>query len=87
MKIFYSSEFSRRYKRLPERIKDLAKEKEKIFREDPFDQRLKTYKLKGRYSNFWAFSVDFGYRIIFKFHGDNAVRFYAVGDHSIYKNF
>jgi addiction module RelE/StbE family toxin len=85
MKIIYSSEFSRRYKRLPDRIKELAKEKEEIFREDPFDQRLKTHKLKGRYSDYWAFSIDFGYRIIFRFHSEDVVGFYAVGDHSIYK--
>lgn len=84
MKIFYSPQFAREYKRLPLGTKEKAKKKEEIFRKNPFDFRLKTHKLKGRLSEFWAFSIDFRYRIIFKFQNSNIVRFYAIGDHSVY---
>jgi len=85
MQIFYSSQFAREYKQLPSDIKEKAKKKEKIFRKNQFDRRLKTHKLKGKLDEFWAFSVDFHYRIIFKFQDSNTVRFYVIGDHSIYR--
>ena len=87
MLIYYTSEFSRRYKRLSQDIKEQAKEKEKIFCKNHFDPRLKTHKLNGTASNYWAFSVDYNYRIIFKFYEKNSVIFIAIGDHSIYKDF
>ena len=84
MQIFYSPEFRHKYKNLSGEVRDQAKEREKIFRSNPFDQRLKTNKLNGKFSKFWAFSVDFQHRIIFKFQPDKTVRFYSIGGHSIY---
>jgi len=84
MEIFYSPQFAREYRKLPIEVKEKAKNKEKIFRKDAFDPRLKTHKLKGRLSEFWSFSVDFRYRIIFKFQNNNKVRFYLIGDHLLY---
>ena len=85
MQIFYSSEFERRYKRLSLGVQKKAEEKEKIFVENPFDPRLKTHRLHGRFREYWAFSIDYRFRIIFRFFNDRQVRFYAVGDHSMYK--
>ncbi|OHA63685.1 MAG: hypothetical protein A2842_01290 [Candidatus Wildermuthbacteria bacterium RIFCSPHIGHO2_01_FULL_48_25] len=87
MKILYSPQFARDYRKLPYEIKEKAKEREKIFIENPFDQRLKTHRLHGRFREFWAFSVDYRFRIIFRFLGEKEVRFYAVDDHSVYKRF
>lgn len=84
MEIFYSPQFGREYRRLSVEVKEKAKKKEKIFRKNPFDARLKTHKLKGRLDEFWAFSIDYRYRIIFKFQDKNTARFYTIGDHSIY---
>ena len=85
MEIFYSPQFVRDYRQLPVEVKEKAKKKERIFRKNLFDSRLKTHKLKGRLDGFWAFSIDFRYRIIFKFQNNNTVRFYVIGDHSVYK--
>jgi len=74
----------REYRKLPIEIKEKAKKKEKIFRKNPFDSRLRTHKLRGRLDEFWAFSIDFRCRIIFKFQDSNKVRFYIIGDHSLY---
>ncbi|MBI2122371.1 MAG: type II toxin-antitoxin system mRNA interferase toxin, RelE/StbE family [Candidatus Sungbacteria bacterium] len=84
MQIYYSSKFEREYKKLPRHIKDLAEEKEKIFRNNPFDSRLDTHKLNGRLKEFWAFSTDQKYRIIFEFTEKDIVWFHSIGDHSIY---
>ena len=85
MQVLYSSEFVKRFKRLSANIKELAKEKEKIFRKDPFDASLKTHKLHGKFGDFWGFSVNFECRIIFKFEENGTVKFYSIGGHAIYK--
>lgn len=85
MEIYYSSKFAREYQKLPLRIKKIAEQKEKIFRKNPLDPRLKTHKLKGILKGFLSFSINQKYRIIFEFINSNTVWFYSVGDHSIYK--
>jgi addiction module RelE/StbE family toxin len=85
MQIFYSPQFLRDFERLDKRVQLKAKGKEKIFRMNPFDSRLKTHKLSGHFEGYWSFSVDYDCRIIFKFYNRNVVRFTAIGGHSIYK--
>lgn len=86
MEIIYSSKFAREYKKLPKDIKILAEEQETIFRKDPYDTRLKTHKLKGKFDGFLSFSISYKYRIIFEFAKDRkTVYFHTVGDHDIYQ--
>lgn len=85
MKIYYSSKFAREYKNLSPSVKQKAEKKENIFRKDPFDKRLETHKLSGRLKDFWAFSIDHKYRIIFEFVNEKTVWFHLVGDHSVYR--
>lgn len=84
MKIYYSSKFAKEYKKLPLKIKKLAEKKEKLFRQDPFHPQLKTHKLTGKLKDFWAFSIDFEYRIIFEFASKDIVWFHSAGTHGIY---
>lgn len=84
MEVIYSPRFARDYKKLPTGIKDIAEKKENIFRNNPFDTRLKTHKLTGQLDGYWALSVTHSYRIIFDFVGEDTVRFYRVGPHTVY---
>lgn len=84
MQISYTPQFKRDYKWLAEELKQKAKIKENIFKDNPFDGRLKTHKLNGAFNGFWAFSVDYDCRIIFEFKSGNTVIFHIIGDHSIY---
>lgn len=88
MQIIYSSKFIRNYKKLPDKIKRSAEEKEKIFLQNPFDPRLKTHKLHGKFrrkiEKYWSFSIGYKYRIVFRFIDKNTVRFYLIGTHRIY---
>ncbi len=84
MVIFYYSKFRQQFKKLPEEIKLLAEKKEEIFRKNPFDPKLKTHKLHGELSEFWAFSINYQYRIIFDFINEDKIRFYSIGAHDIY---
>jgi mRNA-degrading endonuclease RelE of RelBE toxin-antitoxin system len=77
--------FEEHYKKLPKKIKEKAKEKEKIFRENPFHPLLRTHKLHGKDKDCWAFWIDYKYRIKFIFLSDNEVLFLDIGPHNIYK--
>lgn len=86
MKIVYSSKFAREYRKLPNNIKDIAEEQETLFRENPFNPKLRTHKLKGKLREFLSFSIGYEYRIIFEFSKDkNTAYFHSVGDHDIYQ--
>lgn len=70
---------------MPLKIKLKAEGKEKIFRKDPFDPRLRTHKLTGRLKEFWSFSVDHQHRIIFEFVSKDTIWFHSIGTHDIYR--
>lgn len=84
MKIYYSSKFEKEYKKLPKKVKLSAETKEKVFRKDPFAPSLKSHKLTGKLKNYWSFSIDFKYRIIFEFASKDIIWFHSVGTHQIY---
>ena len=85
MIIRVSSAFRKAYKKMPAQVKRSAQEKEKIFRANPFDRRLGTHKLHGKYQNYWAFTVTGQHRIMFAFVGSDAADFITIGTHSIYQ--
>ncbi len=82
--ILYLPRFLRLYKKLPEVIQELAKNKEIIFRQNPYDPRLKTHKLHGLLAGLWSFYVNYEYRVVFEFVNQHTVRFYSIGNHDIY---
>lgn len=84
-KIRYTSEFIRELKKLTHDKRLIASKKEKLFKQNPFAQILRTHKLTGKLEGFWSFSVNYQDRIIFRFISDNEVIFYKIGNHDIYK--
>ncbi|MCX6720807.1 MAG: type II toxin-antitoxin system RelE/ParE family toxin [Candidatus Staskawiczbacteria bacterium] len=84
MQIIYSPRFEGDYEKINEQLKIKAEMRENIFRNNPFDGRLKTHKLSGRFRDLWAFSVDYDCRIVFEFKSGKTVIFHAIGGHSIY---
>lgn len=87
MRIYLTSKFKKTYKRLPKQIKEKAKKREEIFRQNPFNPLLETHRLHGKYKDYWAFSIDKSYRIMFQFLDatKTKVAFINVGTHEIYK--
>ena len=84
MKILYKPTFIRQYKKLPKNLQIEIKEKIELFKKNPKHPFLKTHKLKGKLKNFFSFSVNYEYRIVFQYNKKNTVLF-AVGDHSVYQ--
>ena len=84
MEIFTSPLFERHYRKLSKQIKERAKQREILFRADPFHPSLETHKLHGRDAPAWAFSIDRKYRIKFLLLDGKRVLFLDIGTHDIY---
>lgn len=85
MIIRLTSKFRKAYKKMPKVVKAKAEEKREIFQKNPFDPRLDTHKLHGKYKEYWAFTVIGQYRIMLVFSGREFVDFINIGTHEIYK--
>lgn len=84
-KILYSSHFERALKTLHRDALIFVDEREKIFRSNCFDTRLRTHKLKGKFKKYWSFSITYSLRILFEFVDTDAVSFIDIGDHALYQ--
>ena len=85
MNILYAKSFLRGFKKLSPEVRKTASEKEDVFIDNSFEKSLKTHKLKGKLKGCYSFSVDFNYRIVFRFIDKNTVLFLLIGNHSIYQ--
>ena len=85
-KIFYSSQFGKSFKKLPKNIALLFDDKQTFFVINPFNPILKTHKLKGKLKEYYSFSVNSEYRVIFKVISKFKILFFDIGTHEIYKN-
>jgi mRNA-degrading endonuclease YafQ of YafQ-DinJ toxin-antitoxin module len=72
LRIATSSRFLRRAKRLKEPQASLLRAALRRFIVDPQDPLLRTHKLKGELSAYWAFSIDDDLRVLFRWVGDEA---------------
>ena len=85
--ISYDSGFEKKFEKYKKQLTDIEKQrlkaKLKIFKEDVFDRRLKTHKLKGELIDYYAFSISYSDRIVFKILKDEGIYFIDVGSHDI----
>ena len=66
-----------------EQLREQLRERLAIFKEDVFDKRLKTHRLKGNLKEYYAFSISYSDRIVFKIIEDKSVYFIEVGSHDV----
>ena len=83
--IHFAPRFLKSFSKLPLSVQKIAKKKDGWFRVDPFDDRLRTHKLKGELSGAWSYSVNREYRVLFRFIQEDEVLYYDVGTHEIYR--
>ena len=85
--IKFDASFEKRFKKytgqLTEGERQRLKNRLEIFKEDVFDKRLKTHKLKGELNEYYAFSISFSDRIVFKILDDEGVCFMEIGSHDV----
>lgn len=82
--IRYSSKYIKSFKNFSAQRK-IINRKVDMFIANPFDKSLKTHKLSGELSGFWAFSINYHLRIIFYFIEEDIIGFVNIGTHGIYK--
>jgi len=85
LKSFTSPTFERSFNKLEKKIQKTAMAKIAVFENNFLHPGLRTHKLHGEFSEFWAFSVTKSYRILFKFLEGNKVVYCDIDDHDIYK--
>jgi addiction module RelE/StbE family toxin len=85
LSIYYSKDFKRQWDKMPQEIKRVAIEKEKIFKESYFHPSLRIHPLRGRLRGLWSMSINEGYRIIFQAE-EKEVVFISIGKHDIYRS-
>ena len=85
LEVLYKPSFVRQYKKLQVALQQEVKKKISLFRQDSTHPFLKIHKLKGKLAGFWSFSVNYEYRIVFRYESKNTVGLLAVGNHSIYQ--
>lgn len=57
------------------------KERMQLFSEHPFHPCLKTHNLSGKLQDYSAFSINYQYRLVFKFISENKVLLITIGTH------
>jgi addiction module RelE/StbE family toxin len=84
MRIDLSSSFLKAYRKLSIEVLDQFESKQNIFLNNPFHFSLKTHKLSGKMSGYYAFSINYKYRVIFRYIDKNFILFLDIGTHDIY---
>ena len=80
MRVIASSGFLRRARKLRPPRDAFLRAALRRFAIDPKDPLLRTHKLKGDLSDYWAFRVDEDLRVLFRWDGD-ACFLVALGTH------
>ena len=86
LKVEYSSDFVRKYKRLTPAFKTEVRERIEELKIRSNHEKLRVHKLKGAMKGLSAFSVNYQDRIVFEWSRDaKTVYLLDIGDHSIYE--
>jgi plasmid maintenance system killer protein len=85
MDIFYTPQFVRQLHKLNKDLQTEAIEKITLFRDTHNHRTLEVHKLHGHLAGRSAFSVNFKYRILFRYLSKTDVALLAIGDHEVYK--
>lgn len=85
VRILYTPNFLKRSKKMSTQVKRLVIKKMETFKLNVFDPSLKTHKLTGKLNDYWSFSVNYDFRIVFRFVSDREVLLVDIGTHGIYK--
>ncbi len=84
VEIAFSSSFTRAFKKNVAGNASLEArfwERVELFKNNPFEPKLRTHKLSGKLKDLWSFSVEYDVRVIFSFAEQDKVIFVDVGSH------
>ena len=75
----------RKFRKLEKDLQEEAIEKINLFKDKNNHKLLKVHKLHGKFSSQFGFSVNYKFRIAFRYISKNKVLFLDIDDHDIYK--
>lgn len=84
MQFLYTAKFLRTLNKLSKSVAEDVYIAIDDFKKKENHQRLKLHKLHGSFKKYYAFSVNYKYRIIIKIENKN-IFFIDIGDHLIYE--
>lgn len=85
LRIGYRPAFLRMLKKLPPTLQQEAKDRIALFSQDPQHASLRGHKLKGTLRGRWSFSVNYRFRIVFRYENKHTAVLLAIGTHAIYE--
>lgn len=68
-------------KKLSEKELENLRTKFLIFKNDVFDVRLRTHKLKGNLQDYYAFSINYSDRLVFRILDNETIFIMDIGKH------
>jgi len=84
--IIYSSDFKKRFAKLPVKVQQQFEVRIELFRNNPFDRILENHPLKGNLIGYRSFSVTGDYRVKFRVLDKDSVKLLDIGRRpTIYK--
>ncbi|WP_324282521.1 type II toxin-antitoxin system mRNA interferase toxin, RelE/StbE family [Cyanobacterium aponinum UTEX 3221] len=84
LEISFDESFKRAYKKRIKgniNLEQKFRNKLEIFKNNPFDSRLKTHKLSGKLKDLWSFSIEYDQRVVFYFIDLDQIVFIDIGNH------
>ena len=81
IKVLYSKDFLRIYKKFDRNLQQEVKEKVDLFKHSEHHERLHVHKLKGKLKGLQSFSVTHKIRIIFSFVEAHTALLTSIGSH------
>lgn len=79
----FEKQWHKYLRRLTAKEKQQLRDRLTLFKEDIFDSRLKTHHLKGNLKQYYAFSIFYSDRIVFKLLSDDEILFLYIGNHDV----
>lgn len=83
--IHFTPKFLRLAKKLDPDLQDEVERCLELLQKNPRSTILKTHKLTGSLRGYLSCSVNYQYRIIFKWDNQETITVLTVGDHDVYR--
>ncbi|MBU0999422.1 hypothetical protein KKG24_03960 [Patescibacteria group bacterium] len=83
--ITYSPFFIRKFNKLENGLQEDIIQKVDLFKDRKNHKILEVHKLNGKFKEYFGFSVNYKFRIVFRYVSKNEVIFVDIGGHEIYR--
>lgn len=85
IEVEYTSNFVRELKKLDPELLEEVIQKVGVFKDRKNHKVLKVHKLYGKLRGKLSFSINYKYRIVFRYVAPQVASLLSMGDHDIYK--